>query len=113
MQASIELPRPQPNAAPKSEVRGVLDKSARFGKIMLRAAVASLLLVFPAFGQTLYDSHAAAQKACLADTVVWLNTNSGIYHFQGERWYGNTENGAFVCERDADANGDRATRNGQ
>lgn len=54
-----------------------------------------------------------AQQNCPADTVVWLNLPSGIYHFKGERWYGNTKTGAYVCQREADRAGDRATRNGQ
>lgn len=62
---------------------------------------------------TLYSNEQKAQKHCPKDTVVWLNLPSGIYHFKGERWYGNTKNGAFVCEQEADKAGDRATRNGQ
>lgn len=62
---------------------------------------------------TLYPTEQQAQKHCPKDTVVWLNLPSGIYHFRGERWYGNTKNGAFVCEQEADQAGDRATRNGQ
>jgi hypothetical protein len=62
---------------------------------------------------TLYPTEQRAQKHCPNDTVVWLNLPTGIYHFKGERWYGNTKNGAFVCEREADKAGDRATRNGQ
>ena len=32
---------------------------------------------------------------------------------KGERWYGNTRQGAYVCQQEADAAGDRETRNGQ
>jgi hypothetical protein len=45
--------------------------------------------------------------------VVWVNLPTGVYHYAGERWYGNTKNGAYMCEREAKAVGDRATRNGQ
>jgi hypothetical protein len=62
---------------------------------------------------TLFRSEEQAQKHCPQDTVVWLNLPSGIYHFKGQRWYGNTNNGAYVCEQEADQAGDRATRNGQ
>ena len=62
---------------------------------------------------TLYRAEQQAQKHCPKDTVVWLNLPSGIYHFKGQRWYGNTNNGAYVCEQEADQAGDRATRNGQ
>jgi hypothetical protein len=61
----------------------------------------------------LFASETAAQKHCPRDEVVWLNTNSGIYHEKGMRWYGNTKAGAYVCKREADAAGDRDTRNGQ
>ena len=61
----------------------------------------------------LFASESAAQKHCPRDQVVWLNTNSGIYHEKGMRWYGNTKAGAYVCRKEADAAGDRDTRNGQ
>ncbi len=61
----------------------------------------------------LFATEAAAQAHCPRDQVVWLNTNSGIYHEKGMRWYGNTRSGAYVCRREADAAGDRDTRNGQ
>jgi hypothetical protein len=67
-------------------------------------AIASLTL-FPAAQQ--------AQLHCPRDTVVWLNLRSGIYHFKGQRWYGDTVSGAYVCEQEADQAGDRATQNGQ
>lgn len=55
----------------------------------------------------------ASHQHCLRDTVVWLNLPTGIYHFAGERWYGRTRSGAYVCRREADRAGMRATRNGQ
>lgn len=64
-------------------------------------------------GLTLFRVEDQAQKHCPQDTVVWLNLPSGIYHFKGQRWYGITNNGAYVCEQEADHAGDRATRNGQ
>lgn len=60
-----------------------------------------------------FDNEDDAHAQCPDDVVVWLNLNSGIYHYKGERWYGNTENGAYVCEQEAIADGDRATENGQ
>lgn len=66
-----------------------------------------------AYSAPKFDTAAAAQRHCPRDTVVWLNIPTGIYHYAGERWYGRTRNGAYVCEREAIAEGDRATRNGQ
>lgn len=61
----------------------------------------------------MFSSEGAAQAHCPRETVVWLNTNSGIYHEKGMRWYGNTREGAYVCRSEANAAGDRDTRNGQ
>jgi hypothetical protein len=64
-------------------------------------------------GLTLYTAEQAAQQHCPDDTVVWLNLPTGIFHFQGQRWYGNTKTGEYVCEKEAEKAGDRATLNGQ
>ena len=61
----------------------------------------------------LFSTEQQAQQHCPKDTVVWLNTPTGVYHFKGQRWYANTKSGAFVCQQEADKAGDRATRNGQ
>jgi hypothetical protein len=60
-----------------------------------------------------FPTETAAQAHCPRDTVVWLNTKTGIYHEKGMRWYGHTRQGAYVCRAEADAAGDRDTRNGQ
>jgi hypothetical protein len=56
-------------------------------------------------------SEAQAQASCPSDTVVWLNTRSGIYHFKGRHDYGNTKQGTYICESAAKAAGDRAAEN--
>jgi hypothetical protein len=77
-----------------------------------------LLLFLPlnlayAGGVSLFNTENDAQKHCPNDVVVWVNLPSGIYHFRDMRWYGATAHGAFVCQKEADQNGYRATRNGQ
>jgi hypothetical protein len=57
--------------------------------------------------------HPPAGMTCPNDKLVWVNTRSHIYHFQGERYFGSTKEGKFMCEHDADREGDRPTRNGQ
>ena len=44
---------------------------------------------------------------------VWVNTATGIYHYPGTRWYGKTNEGKFMSEKEAIAQGFRAARNGQ
>jgi hypothetical protein len=68
---------------------------------------------FPeAYAQTPNHIPPASMK-CPGDKLVWVNTRSGIYHFQGERYFGSTKEGKFLCERDADKEGDRPTHDGQ
>lgn len=38
---------------------------------------------------------------------VWVNTNSGVYHCPGARWYGTTRNGTFMTEAEAQQHGYR------
>ena len=33
--------------------------------------------------------------------MVWVNTDSGIYHKPGTRWYGKTKQGKYMTEADA------------
>lgn len=54
-----------------------------------------------------------AGMMCPGDKVVWVNTRSHLYHLQGERYFGSTKAGKFICERGADKEGDRPTHNGQ
>jgi hypothetical protein len=54
-----------------------------------------------------------ASMACPGDKIVWVNTRSHVYHYQGERYFGSTAHGKFMCERAAQREGDRPTGNGQ
>ena len=51
-----------------------------------------------------------AKARCPSDTVVWVNTKSHVYHYAGTRSYGTTKQGAYMCEADASAAGDRASK---
>jgi hypothetical protein len=84
-----------------------------------RWLVIALLLFVPpvgmagAAGVQLFTAQTEAQQHCPTDTVVWVNTPTGVYHFKGMRWYGATIHGAYVCQKEGDQAGYRATRNGQ
>jgi hypothetical protein len=58
-----------------------------------------------------FTTAAQAKVRCPADTVVWANRPSRIYHFGDTRFYGQTKMGAYMCERDALAAGMRAAKN--
>ena len=88
-------------------------KKVAFCVIFLLAS--SLPPLEVAYGQSIphFQSEQEAKQHCPKDTVVWVNTKTGVYHFKGQRWYGNTKEGAYECRNDANVEGDRATRNGQ
>lgn len=33
--------------------------------------------------------------------MVWVNTDTMVYHTEGDHWYGNTKNGKFMDEKEA------------
>jgi hypothetical protein len=45
--------------------------------------------------------------------LVWVNTDSHVYHREGSRFYGKTKKGKYVSEADAIKEGDRAAAKGQ
>ncbi len=73
----------------------------------------TIAVAFEGNNAQLFAVETEAQKHCPADVVVWVNTPTGIYHLKGMRWYGNTNRGAYVCQKEGDQAGYRATRNGQ
>lgn len=42
-----------------------------------------------------------------ADTKVWVNTNSGVYHCPGSKWYGTTKQGKYMPQKQAQEAGHR------
>jgi hypothetical protein len=64
-----------------------------------------------ATGASQYTSEAQAKARCGSGVVVWANLKSKIYHFSGHKDYGNTKEGAYMCERDATSEGMRAAKN--
>ena len=51
-------------------------------------------------GKDQYATEAEAKASCPADTVVWVNPRSKVYHASGSRNYGKTKRGAYMCEKD-------------
>ena len=59
------------------------------------------------------DYPGPVEKNFPRDKLVWVNTRSHLYHFQGECYFGSTNEGKFICERAADKKGNRSTHKGQ
>ena len=53
-----------------------------------------------------FSTEAAAKAHCPGDTVVWATlTKSKAYHLSGDRYYGKTRHGAYMCRKDAESAG--------
>ncbi len=61
--------------------------------------------------QAEYTTETEAKQHCPADAVVWVNVRSHVYHFAGSNFYGNTKNGAYMCEKDSASAGFRSAKN--
>jgi hypothetical protein len=86
------------------------SRMAKFVAILLVA----LFLSVPAIRSQDISSPAGARVAQSSESLqVWVNTASGVYHYPGTRWYGNTKQGKFMSEAEARAQGYRPARNGQ
>ena len=62
-------------------------------------------------GANEFANEGLAKAHCPRDVVVWANLDSRIYHFSGNKNYGNTKEGAYMCEKDALGQGIRAAKN--
>jgi hypothetical protein len=51
-----------------------------------------------------------AQRHCPTDRVVWIDPSLRIFNEEGERWYGRTKGGAFMCWGEAGTTGYRPAR---
>ncbi len=64
------------------------------------AGAASLPLNMPHF-----HFEQQAQEHCPSDSIVWAIARLGVYNSNAERWYGQTNDGAYVCRHDAETAG--------
>jgi hypothetical protein len=53
-----------------------------------------------------FSSEQAAKGHCPGDAIVWVNLGgSKAYHMSGNKYYGKTKHGAFMCQKEADQSG--------
>ena len=59
------------------------------------------------------SSGKSSESRPLAKGMVWVNTATKVYHYEGDKWYGNTKEGKYMTEADAIKAGYRASKEGQ
>ncbi|MGH7116641.1 MAG: hypothetical protein ACREE9_19375 [Stellaceae bacterium] len=53
-----------------------------------------------------FASEQAAKTHCPGDAIVWANLGgSKAYHMSGNKYFGKTKHGAFMCQKEADQSG--------
>ncbi|MBU6460820.1 MAG: hypothetical protein KGQ58_08095 [Proteobacteria bacterium] len=50
---------------------------------------------------THFSSRHAAQSSCPKDIVVWANTYTHQFYYEGSRGYTHKRNGSFMCKKQA------------
>jgi len=109
--AAPPAPSPAPTAAPAAPTPPPTTAAPPSRPVPPPPPTAGPAPSVPATAANEFSTESQAKARCPTDTVVWVNLSSKIYHFSGTRYYGNTENGAYMCERDSVAAGGRAAKN--
>ena len=53
-----------------------------------------------------FSEESTAKSHCAGDPVVWVNlSGSRAYHMSGDKFYGKTKTGAYMCQKEADQSG--------
>ena len=75
-----------------------------------KPATSTAVSAAAARGSAAASKATTAQKTPPANSagMVWVNTDSGVYHKPGTRWYGKTKKGKYMTEADAQKAGYRA-----
>lgn len=90
------LPTPEPSLAPEADLTNQFPVQSPSQQPSPQSSVQSAPTAQPDHG-----------------SQVWVNTKSGVYHYPGTRWYGDTQEGVYMSESEAQSSGYHAAANGQ
>ncbi len=52
-----------------------------------------------------FSSEGTAKESCGSSPVVWVNKSSKVIHPSGDKYYGKTKSGAYMCQNTAEQAG--------
>ena len=64
----------------------------------------------PAAAPTTEEQEEGPARTPPSKGLVWVNTATKVYHYEGDRWYGKTKQGKFVTEAEALKEGDHVSK---
>jgi len=80
----------------------------RYLRLIAAALLGLILISGPVSGPAPRATSTTQDTNQKKEIRVWVNTNSGIYHCPGSRWYGKTKQGKYMSECEALEAGYRA-----
>ena len=99
-----------PGSADTTEESKKAKSTSKKSTSTSKAAASSQPASSAAASSTPSAKPAAGQRTPPANSngMVWVNTDSGVYHKPGSNWYGKTKQGKYMTEADAKKAGYRA-----
>jgi hypothetical protein len=92
---------------PQSTVAKIKD-SIKFGKVKTKKTPKQTET--KAVSKTATNPDEQTAKVPPRKGMVWVNTETNVYHKEGDRWYGKTQKGEFMTEKDAIKYGAHASK---
>jgi hypothetical protein len=113
LRAADPTPAPSPTATatPAKKHHSKKSKAAAADANATPAAAAPAPAAAPAAKNKQAPQPEAQQATGGGNGLVWVNSESHVYHKEGSKWYGKTKKGKYVSEADAIKEGDHAAKN--
>jgi hypothetical protein len=81
---------------------GVMFMAATGAAFAQSAAPKASPAMSPTHASNQFTTEQAARSHCPGDTIVWATlSRAKVYHASGDRYYGKTRRGAYMCQKDA------------
>jgi hypothetical protein len=112
LRAADPTPAPSPTAAATPAKKHHTKKSKAAAAADANATPAAAVSAAAPAAKTHQPPQPLAQQAAGGGNgMVWVNSESHVYHKEGSKWYGKTKNGKYISEADAIKEGDHAAKN--